>query len=373
MVDENGVKSGPSDLELKIIRQVEYYFGDFNLSRDKFLKEAIGKESGWVPFETLVTFNRLKTLSADIEVVANALRKSPNQLLEINEDGSKVRRSAEKPLPADDEKRREDVMSRSVYVKGFPETLTLDELLEYFKQNAPTVEHVQMLYKQQPKEFKGSLFAVFKTVDDSKEFLSRESVKHGESELKRESKVDYKARKNAEWAQKKEEKKARKQDGEEKEEKKEPKIFEPERLKGCVLNVTELPSTATREDLKATFNPHGEVAWVDFSKGDKEAWVRFKEENKGADLQAKVTSEEVQLTMKDTKLTIRLLEGDEEKEFWDSVIKAKSDMKLQKQKGKRGGGRGFKGKGGRFSNRGQKRGAGDSENSNSKKVKTEDS
>jgi len=30
-----------SDVERGIIRQVEYYFGDFNLARDEFLKKTI--------------------------------------------------------------------------------------------------------------------------------------------------------------------------------------------------------------------------------------------------------------------------------------------------------------------------------------------
>ena len=37
-----------SDLESKIIRQIEYYFGDYNISRDKFLQEEIKKDEGWI-------------------------------------------------------------------------------------------------------------------------------------------------------------------------------------------------------------------------------------------------------------------------------------------------------------------------------------
>lgn len=35
-----------SDLSDKIIKQVEYYFGDINLNKDKFLQEEIQKDSG---------------------------------------------------------------------------------------------------------------------------------------------------------------------------------------------------------------------------------------------------------------------------------------------------------------------------------------
>jgi hypothetical protein len=36
----------------------QYYFGDFNLPRDKFLKEQIKLDEGWVPLETMIKFNR---------------------------------------------------------------------------------------------------------------------------------------------------------------------------------------------------------------------------------------------------------------------------------------------------------------------------
>ncbi|GAB6024219.1 hypothetical protein CHUAL_008918 [Chamberlinius hualienensis] len=370
MVEENGKTEVASDLELKIIRQIEYYFGDFNLGRDKFLKEEITKDSGWVSFATLLTFNRLKSLSSDAEVVVNALKKSPNNLLEINEDKTKVRRNAEKPLPANDEQRKEDVMCRSVYAKGFPETTTLDELLDYFKQNHPSVEHVQMMHKGQPRVFKGSVIVVFKTAEDAKEFVSKESIKHGESELLRETKADYKTRKSVEWAQKKEERRNKKNDDDVPIPKVQP---EAERPKGCVLNVTDLPELTTREDLKSTFHPYGTVAWVDFNKGDKEAWVRFKEENRASELQAKVSSEEVKLIISEAKLTTRLLEGDEENEYWDKVEQAKAERKSMKHKGKgRFGKGGGKGKGGRGFNRGQKRGADESQSSNSKRAKSDD-
>ena len=35
-----------TDLEKKIIRQIEFYFGDFNLPRDKFMLEVIDHETG---------------------------------------------------------------------------------------------------------------------------------------------------------------------------------------------------------------------------------------------------------------------------------------------------------------------------------------
>ncbi|KAI1237187.1 hypothetical protein IHE44_0014443 [Lamprotornis superbus] len=38
----------------------KYYFGNHNLPRDKFLKEQIKLDDGWVPLEVMIKFNREK-------------------------------------------------------------------------------------------------------------------------------------------------------------------------------------------------------------------------------------------------------------------------------------------------------------------------
>lgn len=46
-------------LALKVfVSYLQYYFGDHNLPRDKFLKEQLQLDDGWVPFETMLKFNR---------------------------------------------------------------------------------------------------------------------------------------------------------------------------------------------------------------------------------------------------------------------------------------------------------------------------
>ena len=38
----------------KIVRQVEYYFGDLNLQRDTFLMDEMKKDEGWVSLDTMM-------------------------------------------------------------------------------------------------------------------------------------------------------------------------------------------------------------------------------------------------------------------------------------------------------------------------------
>lgn len=45
----------PASLSLLFL---QYYFGNHNLPRDKFLKEQIKLDDGWVPLEVMIKFNR---------------------------------------------------------------------------------------------------------------------------------------------------------------------------------------------------------------------------------------------------------------------------------------------------------------------------
>lgn len=101
------------DLENKIIKQIEYYFGDINLPRDKFLQEKIKEDDGWIPLDVLLTFKRLANLSSDQEVIAKAVEKSESGLVEVSEDKKKLRRNPEKAAPELNEERRKELQGRT--------------------------------------------------------------------------------------------------------------------------------------------------------------------------------------------------------------------------------------------------------------------
>ena len=69
---EENAAATVSTTEAAIIRQLEYYFGDANLAKDKFMKDQIAKDEGWVPLDVLLTFKRLKSLSEDKKVIVDA-------------------------------------------------------------------------------------------------------------------------------------------------------------------------------------------------------------------------------------------------------------------------------------------------------------
>ena len=68
--------SSPTLLE-RIIHQVHYYFSAENLCRDEFLRGHMDQREGWLPIQLIASFNRLRSLTVDVNLVAEALRLSP--------------------------------------------------------------------------------------------------------------------------------------------------------------------------------------------------------------------------------------------------------------------------------------------------------
>ena len=255
------------DVEKKIIRQVEYYFGDFNLPRDKFLMEETQGNDGWVTMETMLKFKRLLELSSDKDVITSALKKSKAGLMEVNEDNSKIRRNPEIPLPENTVESKTAIEARTVYVKGFDtENTTLDELLDYFNETNTDVVSIQMrnysIGKGKEKEwkFKGSIFVTFKNPESATAFVEDKEWKYKDKMMIIKFQKNYLQDKQKEM----EEKKRNKNQGrggikkEVKEEKPAPED-DFQMPKGAVLKLTGLGGDITREDIKEVLNTQYEV------------------------------------------------------------------------------------------------------------------
>ncbi|KAM9369042.1 uncharacterized protein LRP34_010761 [Phaethornis superciliosus] len=80
----------------RIIAQVEFYLSDENLAKDAFLLKHVQKNKmGFVSIKLLTSFKKVKYLTRDWRLTLYALRFS--ELLEVNEEGTKVRRRI--PIP----------------------------------------------------------------------------------------------------------------------------------------------------------------------------------------------------------------------------------------------------------------------------------
>ena len=73
--------TGPENAK-KVIRQVEYYFGDSNMQRDKFLQDEVAKDAeGWVPLTTML---KVKLKGQPISVLKPKLSSLAFELIVVN-------------------------------------------------------------------------------------------------------------------------------------------------------------------------------------------------------------------------------------------------------------------------------------------------
>lgn len=339
------------ELEAKIVKQIEYYFGDYNLPRDKFLQQEIKNDDGWVTLDTMTKFKRLASISSDKAVISDALRKASTSFMEVHEEGQKIRRAPSHPLPIFDDNLKEETMKRTIYCKGFAKdgSVTLDNLLEFFKQYGPydTVLMRHFFDKEAKKQgFKGSVLVVFEDREKAQEFLELPEVKYNGTQLLRKWHQDYVEEKRKEI----EERKARKEAKRKREEENasnENDEMEEAPPKGTFLHFSGLQpgSEVSREDLKEALGEAQEqCAWVDYSRGQAQGYLRFKEPDSNKTIMEK---HDGKLKVKDMEVTLRLVEGEEEEEQLSKMKAARSKARAnssgtRKRRGGRGGGNFFK-------------------------------
>lgn len=353
-----GVPAGSADAAADTVqqiagikRQVEYYFSDANLPRDRFLLAKIDEnEEGWVDIAVLLTFNKMKELNATIELVCTALGAC--DFLEINKESTRIRRTT--PVPDASE-----VVAKTMYAKGWVATDPEPEPAEVSKLFAPygSVQSVRMRrWKADDgsRHFKGSVFVDFDSAEaverataethlikvrdkESGELVDKELVVMSVDEYSAKKKLEAKERTRM-YKERKAAKKAAAQagsDGTANGAQKPP--VKREFVKGLVLRFAEVPDSISREDLKEAFQDCGDIAWVDFERGQTEGHIRFALAEGAAAAVGALKSGSVKLN--ESAFTGSLLTGDEETQYWEKVWEAQGKAKQSKKRSREHGGR----------------------------------
>uniref|UniRef100_A0A8D8W8C2 La protein homolog n=1 Tax=Cacopsylla melanoneura TaxID=428564 RepID=A0A8D8W8C2_9HEMI len=372
-----------SPLEKQIIEQIEYYFSDINLARDKFLQGEIKKEDGWVDLTTMLKFARLAKITTEAKVIVDALKKSTNKLMEVNEDGTKIRRNPENGLPTFDNEFVKELIAQSLYLKFIPLDATLDDVKEFFKKNTDEntkINNIIMRYYQDKlanqKKFKGSIFVTFDSKESAEKFLNENKDKelkfneNCEKSLLIKWQQEYHEEKKQEVRSKRD--KNRKHEGDGSEDVKEEKKVLLELPKGALLKVTNVKEPLSREDIREVLEKVKTedeeeliIDFIEFQQGDVTAYIRYKKENQAeAALKALGSGE---LEVKEVKLNVEVISGEEEQTVLDRM---KIDIFKRRQKlmNEKKGGRKFGKKGPRGHKRGSRGGNSDHQN---KRVKVE--
>ncbi|CCF59343.1 hypothetical protein KAFR_0G03110 [Kazachstania africana CBS 2517] len=148
------------------LKQVEFYFSEFNLPYDKFLRSIVNKNNGWVPISTIVTFNRMKKYRP-VETVVEVLKES--KILMVSEDGENVKRREALVIDKDLQN------LKKIIVMGFPtDKENMQEILEKWFDDVSSGSITQVrLRRERGKKFNGDVIIDFKSVEDCNAFYDK--------------------------------------------------------------------------------------------------------------------------------------------------------------------------------------------------------
>ena len=127
-IEESEFVAPDDELRERIMKQVEFYFSDVNILKDAFLLKHVRRnKQGFVSLKLITSFRKVKSLTKDYRAVAESLKSS--RKLEVNEEGTKVRRTD--PLPDYDE----TTPSRTVVAVNLPfSNPSVENIAELFSQ-----------------------------------------------------------------------------------------------------------------------------------------------------------------------------------------------------------------------------------------------
>ncbi|XP_049591300.1 la-related protein 7 [Syngnathus scovelli] len=156
-------RSRVKQLLCEVKKQVEFWFGDVNLHKDRFLRKLIDESNdGYVDLSVVASFNRMKKLTSDTKLIARALKNS--SVLEVNLEGDKVRRQ----LPIGDVP--PDVDSRTVYVELLPKDVTHSWIEKVFSK-CGTVVYASIPRYKTTNDPKGFAFVEFENPEQAQKAI----------------------------------------------------------------------------------------------------------------------------------------------------------------------------------------------------------
>ncbi|XP_004748107.1 la-related protein 7 [Mustela putorius furo] len=142
-----------------IAKQVDFWFGDANLHKDRFLREQIEKSrDGYVDISLLVSFNKMKKLTTDGKLIARALKSS--SVVELDLEGTRIRRK--KPLG----ERPKDEDERTVYVELLPKNVNHSWIERVFGK-CGNVVYISIPHYKSTGDPKGFAFVEFETKEQA--------------------------------------------------------------------------------------------------------------------------------------------------------------------------------------------------------------
>ncbi|KAL4641555.1 la-related protein 7 [Arapaima gigas] len=152
---EKKKRSRVKQLLADVKKQVEFWFGDVNMHKDRFLRNLVEQSrDGYIDISVLTTFNRMKKITTDVKLIARALKNS--SVVEVNLEGTKIRR--QHPLGEDPK----NIDERTIYVELLPKNVTHCWIERVFSKCGKVV-YISIPRYKSTGQAKGFAFVEFET------------------------------------------------------------------------------------------------------------------------------------------------------------------------------------------------------------------
>eukprot|EP00057_Strongylocentrotus_purpuratus_P013086 XP_011667560.1 PREDICTED: la-related protein 7 isoform X3 [Strongylocentrotus purpuratus] len=146
-------------LALDVCQQIEFYFSDANLRKDRFLKQEMAKsKDGYISVDIIANFNKLLSMTEDRKMVISAIQLSA--ILKLSEDQLFVKRRKTLKPP------KYDPDDCTVYVECLPKKADHDLLRKAFSYCGKVV-YVSLPRYKSTSDIKGFAFIEFETPEEA--------------------------------------------------------------------------------------------------------------------------------------------------------------------------------------------------------------
>lgn len=401
------------DTTSKVLRQVEFYFSDSNLPRDKFLKKTIQEsDDELVSLALICSFQRMrnhlglkeagpeKVPEETVAAVGEVIRNS-SSTLRVSEDGKRVGRVNKLSKP---EEVLEQVDSRTIAAAPLSYDVKLEDVERFFNQHVKVNSVRLPRHVAGNKALCGSALIEFSSEEEANA-VSKLNLVYDGADLEMKPKKDFDAERRA-LLEEKHDKNVSTGDQWQNDSWGDSVLEDNSYPKGLIIaftlkksseeasgegNVSKESAEAnsgdaldehkseeatntesscevanesksgeaqkeeikiTREDIKLVFQKYGIVKYVDYQMGAESGYIRFEQPEVVQKARAAaVLAEEGGLIVKNYIAVLEAVEGEAEKEYW-AKLREGQDRRRQSAGGSRG--RGGRGRGGRHSSNSRK-------------------
>lgn len=351
-----------------VMERLKFFFGDANVRQDLFIRKMLMNDNKRVPIDQLLKFNTIKQYTSDSEVVKKAAEKLPD-LLTVEDDAiGRVNEFThdlmDKNLPVTlvvgNLPSEQDKGDRPKYA------LTNDDLKKLFEQYGNVVL-TKLRYGQSPDDDLmgsspgkrrtkgprvpiGSALVEFETTEAFDKAV--EDTLTTQEDVKLEPKRKLKVGDNEltvmtlkEYINGRKKRKAESKEEAGKEEEDLP-TYKVDWKPGCVIKLNGLSRSCDREQIleavakglaKNVEQVKEMKIYADFSRGQTDGCIRLLEPGQVPDLLKKLQSGELEIAGEKVE-SATLLEGDDEKQYWQDFMDFKTKQLRQRHEERRGGG-----------------------------------